>query len=210
MASSTTLSEPIRVAIASENDEYDAEIYRALLRLVLGRPVIRWNPGDKRFSGWKSIATQADLFLRAAEADGVAYALFAVDNDGGARRRLDHQPDHVVLEHAADEDAGCRYCWLLSAVPPWWRTPGRFQCLTIPVQTLETWLLHVGGYAFSSPTPEQTYDRAAIKKLLFGKPLPPLVDRTARALARLDQPGALERLRELSSFRRFEAELAGW
>src|SRR5688572_25405111 len=103
MASSTTRSEPLVVAIATENDDYDGDVYRALLEISLARPVERWNARDKRFSGWKSIARLADPFLRAAELDGVTHALFAIDNDGGSKRRPEHLSTHVPADEAAKE-----------------------------------------------------------------------------------------------------------
>jgi hypothetical protein len=80
----------------------------------------------------------------------------------------------------------------------------------VPVQTLETWLLVLKKHDFREPTPEQRYSRPALKKDLFGKPLPPEEERTRMALRLLQVPGALELLRQRPSFQRFEARLAGW
>lgn len=156
VSSAIPSSAPLVVVIGTEFDDYDGEIYRVLLEMAL---------------------------LDRAAADGVQHALFAIDNDGGSVKRPAHSLDHVSSAQAAEENDGCRYCWLREAIPSAWRAAGGLQCLVVPIQTLETWLLAVDGYAFSAPTPEQLYHRAALKKAYFGKPLPSVSDRLDRAKA---------------------------
>jgi hypothetical protein len=77
------------------------------------------------------------------------------------------------------------------------------------VQTLETWLLWIRGYAFPG-VPEQWAHRSAIKKAFFGKPLPPEGERALLALEQVNAPHALDRLRERRSFRAFEEQILSW
>ena len=198
----------LRVAIAAENDDYDGAILRRLLELALGEAVDPW-ASEMRFSGLWSVATQADPFLHSARAGGVKHALFAVDNDGGARRRPEHSPGHDAAQQAADPD-GCRWCWLDRHVPAWWREGGRLQCVVVPVQTIETWLLHLRGDVLPAPSPEQFYSRQVLKRALFGRAKPPLARRVELALELLARPDALERLRGRPSFRLVEVQLQGW
>jgi hypothetical protein len=126
----------MRVAIAAENDDYDGEIYRVLLARVLGTEIERFHP-EIRFSGLWSVIKAAEPFLRRAQANDVRHALFAVDNDGGARRHPEHAPEHDGAREAADSD-GCRVCRLDMTLPRWWLAEGHRQCIVIPVQTIET------------------------------------------------------------------------
>jgi hypothetical protein len=198
----------ITVAIATENDFYDGELYRTLVEMIIKKPAQAWKT-DLRFSGWKSIADQGPLFLVKAQQQDIVHAIFAIDNDGGATRAPEHQAAHVSAQQAKDEKAGCRYCWLVEKVPKWWAGKGNKLCLAVPVQTLETWLLYLRGDAML-PSPEQIYDRKKLKELFFGKPFPPTEKRTALALEQLQKPEALTKLRDLRSFKQFEAHLASW
>jgi hypothetical protein len=195
------------VAIASENDEFDAEVYRALLALVLGDEVTRW-PTDMRFTGWQSVEKQLDLYLARAAERGVRHALIGVDNDGGARRHPEHVESHDPGVHAEDPD-GCCECWLRSIVPQAWRESGGQECVVVPVQCIETWLLWLRGDPLE-PSPEAVYGRRTLKTRFLGKPTPPLTQRTKLALAQIERPDALARLRERPSFVRFEAQVLAW
>ena len=55
----------LRVAIASEYDLYDGEIYRFLLEKILAQPVERW-VGDYSFTGNRSVVKLAPAFLATA------------------------------------------------------------------------------------------------------------------------------------------------
>ncbi|MEO7592308.1 MAG: hypothetical protein ABI134_13920 [Byssovorax sp.] len=198
----------LTVAIAAENDDYDAEIYRTLLELLLGQPITRY-PTARRFSGCRSVRDLSEAYLRDADRQGVTHALFAIDNDGGAKRAPEHDQEHDAPVEAVNED-GCRACWLAEVLPRWWTINGSKRCLVVPVQTLETWLLCVRGDPFSAPSPEQQYGRPVLKKRFFGKPEPPAQMRCSMALAELSKPGALAILRQRRSFQHFEAQLADW
>ncbi|HEX7600456.1 MAG TPA: hypothetical protein VF316_02580, partial [Polyangiaceae bacterium] len=99
------------VAIATECDDFDAEVYRVLLERLLGEPIARWKT-DRRFSGWPSVRGLVRVYLEAASLDAVEHALVAIDNDGGARRRPEHEATHVAKDQAADPDGGCAFCLL--------------------------------------------------------------------------------------------------
>jgi hypothetical protein len=198
----------LTVAIAAENDDYDAEIYRRLLEILLGEEIARF-PTERRFSGWRSVHDLSEAYLRDADRKGVKHALFAIDNDGGAKSALEHEHEHDAPAEAANKD-GCRVCWLAEALPSWWTVSGSKRCLVVPVQTLETWLLCVRGDAFTAPSPEQQYGRPTLKKRYFSKPEPPVEKRCAMALAELSKPDALVTLRKRRSFQHFESQLADW
>lgn len=205
---------PLTVAIASENDLFDGEIYRSLLEQILGRPVIRWRT-EMRFDGHRAIYKLSDPFLDRAHQTGIKHALVAVDNDGGLKRRPEHDPascpvskdPSIVID--IDDDVTCRYCWLSSAIPTSWTKRGGLLCLAVPVQTIETWLLHLRGDALE-PSPERVFDRPNLKKRFFGRPLPPAAERLAAALAQVQRSDALDRLRERRSFALFESQLSAW
>ena len=198
----------LTIAIAAENDGYDAEIYRVLLELLLGQPVARYAT-QRRFTGWRSVLEHSEAYLRDADRQRIRHALFAVDNDGGAKCAPEHEPTHDAPTHAADDD-GCRVCTLAATLPRWWTASGSKRCIVVPVQTLETWLLHVRGDAFTAPTPEQQYGRRVLKKRFFGKSPLPETERLRMALAEVRKPDALDVLRQRRSFRHFEAQLADW
>jgi len=198
----------LKVAIASEYDLYDGEIYRFLLQEILGVSVEKW-PNSYAFSGCRTVAKLAPAFLAAAASSGIEHALLAVDNDGGARRRPEHEPGHVPPSFRLDDDEACRECWLVEAVPKSWMASGAKVCVGVPIQTLETWLLTLRGDVLH-PTAEQHYGRAALKKRFFGKPTPPLAGRIRLALEVLRKPNALATLRTRPSFARFEAAARAW
>ncbi len=143
-------------AIAAENDLYDAEVYRALLEVELGENVERWR-SDLVFTGWKHIRAQLPLFLQAAADQKVTRALVAIDNDGGSKRHPEHLPAHDAAAQASDRE-GCRFCALATWLPASWRTDDRRACITVPVQTLETWRLCVSGHDFGERPPEAHYE----------------------------------------------------
>jgi hypothetical protein len=206
MAFSTRTSEmPLTVAIASEFDPFDGEIYRFLLSALLGTDVVKWT-GGFIFNGCRSVAKFAPAFLPAAGAGGVRHALLAVDNDGGSRRRPEHQVDHVSRPFDLDDDEGCRECWLEKATPSSWS--GK-TCIGVPVQTIETWLLVLRGHSFER-APEHLYARRVLRKLFFGEPHPPVADRIKLALSELTKPDALQILAARPSFQRFAKQLEGW
>lgn len=198
----------ISVAIASENDDYDGEIYRELISIVLGVPAVKWTGGIK-FSGCRSVAKQAGIFLARAASAGVRHALLAVDNDGGSRFRLEHRESDATLLFDVDDSDSCRECWLSSAVPTAWVASGGKLCVAVPVQTIETWLLVLDGQSLV-PSPEQVYDRAALKKRFLGKPTPPAQLRLQRARNVLRRTDALSVLAARPSFSRMQSALRTW
>ncbi|MEW5854826.1 MAG: hypothetical protein AB2A00_38980 [Myxococcota bacterium] len=197
----------LTVAIATEFDDYDAEVSRVLLEQALARSVVRWQTSI-RFNGDKSVKKLAPLYVRRALAEGVRHFLFTIDNDGGQRRRPQHAPEHDEIAEAADERDGCRWCWISRAAQV--DSPA-VRCIAVPVQTMETWLLVARGEALS-PSPEQCYHRPTLKKRFFGTPLPATDVRTRLAVDVIRQPHALHALRGLRSFQLFEAQLGieGW
>ena len=206
-------AQALTVAIASENDDFDGELYRALLELVLERPVLCWKT-EMRFDGHRAVYKLAEPFLSRARQHGVQHALFAVDNDGGSRRRPEHSdecpaPGTPPAAIGLDDDDACRVCWLQSGIPASWSAAGGLLCLAVPVQTIETWLLHLRGDELT-PSAEQVYNRPTLKKRFFGKPLPASKQRIQLALEQLQRADALLRLRERASFRLLESQLAAW
>ena len=200
----------IQLAIASENGTFDSELYRYLVERVLETEVSIWRPANPvRFGGCRSVVNQAPSFLRLADQAKIRHALLGIDNDGGSRRGLEHEPEHDMEQQAADED-GCRVCRLLNVVPPRWKSGAFRHCVVVPVQALETWLLAIQGHQFKAPTPEQYYDRSAMKTLFFGRKGLPVTVRTKVALEELQKPDSLDILRQRRSFRRFEQQLAAW
>src|SRR5665213_344137 len=105
----------LTVAIGSENDDVDAEVYRILLGRLLGQEVNRYATA-RSFSGWKSVRDLAAPYLADAWRNGARHALFAIDNDGGAKRAPEHDDTHDVRAQADDKN-GCRTCWLAQALP---------------------------------------------------------------------------------------------
>ncbi len=198
----------LTVAIASEFHAYYGEIYRYLLERILGTEVQAWK-SEIEFNGCKHVRKQAGLYLESAARDGVRHALIAIDNDGGSKRGLPHEPDHQVAQEVANPD-GCRVCWLLDTVPASWRADSYRSCVVVPVQTLETWLLVIKGHPFTERTPEQRYGRDVLKKDFFGKPIPSSHERKRLALELLRQPDALEKLSPRPSFQHFVSQVRAW
>ena len=197
------------VAIAAESDAYDSQIYKRLLGMVLDTDVTSWT-GGMIFNGNRAVAKLAPVFLSAASNAGIRHALLAVDNDGGGHRRQEHRHTCIVSTFDINDDVGCRECWLEAAAPPRWRASGGQLSVAVPVQTLETWLLALRGTVLNSPTPEQYYNRSALKSAFFGRPKPDLEGRIALARDLLDQPTALQTLEQRSSFRRFRDQVIRW
>jgi hypothetical protein len=196
------------VAIASEYDAFDGEVYELLLRLLLGRSVTRWTSGFV-FNGYHSVAKQCPAFLAAARAAGVRRALLAIDNDGDGTRCPEHDAAHIPPAFDIRDDEGCRECWLTAAIPSSWRAAPQRSCVVVPIQVVETWLLVLRGDALT-PTPEQMFDRKALKRRVFGTPSPPCTTRVRLAREQLDRPGALDVLRALPSSQRFAERIRGW
>lgn len=199
----------LTVAIAAESDGYDGFVYEYLLSQLLGVPVVRWAHGMV-FNGNRSVAKAAHAFLNAAANAGVRHALLAIDNDGGSQRRSEHQPTCTTPAFDINEDVGCRECWLEAAAPPAWTASGGQLSVVVPVQTLETWLLTLRGAQLNAPSPEQYYNRNALKAQFFGSPRPNLNGRVAQATAALQQPTAIQLLSLRPSFRRFKDRVAQW
>jgi hypothetical protein len=200
----------LRVAIATENLDHDGEIYRYLLARLLDVDVTQWTPSSPvRFMGWRMVRDQAPAYLERACRDGVRHALIAIDNDGGMKRAPEHARDHDVAAQATDQD-GCRVCRLLNALSRTWIGGEGSKCIVVPVQTIETWLLVLRGFDFKEGSPERRFDRKALKRDFFGKPLPAERERTRLAIQQLERPDALAVLRERRSFRHFEAQVSGW
>ncbi|TAK32558.1 MAG: hypothetical protein EPO40_02415 [Myxococcaceae bacterium] len=196
------------VALACENFDYDGAVFLHLLS-CLWAPVEPWVT-PIRFQGRNHVLKYLPTFLSVAFDAGVQYALVAIDNDGGARRHPEHEPQHRVEEQASDPDDGCAVCCVEHVIPSEWREPARRCCVAVPVQTLETWLLYLRGDPPLTPSPEQVYSRTKLKKMFFGPSMPPVATRREQALLMLQSPHALDRLRALRSFRHFEAQVAAW
>jgi len=197
------------VAIACENVDYDGAIFAHLLTRLWQHPVERWQT-EHHFTGRNAVLKYLGAFLHLAADDGVHFALVAIDNDGGARRQPEHDPLHRTEEEAnRPRGEGCSVCSVEAVIPPAWCAPPRHRCVVVPVQTLETWLLYLRGDTMS-PTPEQVYQRTKLKKMFFGPTLPPVADHRAQALAVLQAPDALDRLRALRSFRHFAEQVTTW
>lgn len=200
----------LTVAIASENDAADGEVYRYLLERLLDTHVERWKT-DISFNGggFRRVHSLMPKFLTLAAGAGVSRALVAIDNDGGSMRSPEHEGSHEPARDGAGEK-GCRVCWLSQRVPESWGGASHRACIVVPVQTLETWLLVLRGHDFGGKSPERVYYREGLKREFYGQPLPPSSRRTELALAQLRRPEALEMLRERPSFQLFAQQLRGW
>ncbi|MGC9983486.1 MAG: hypothetical protein ABSF35_07615 [Polyangia bacterium] len=201
----------LRVAIATENQDYDGEIYRFLLQGLLGVEIERWAPTEPvLFNGWVSVLRQARTYLKLAQRDGIGHALIAIDNDGGRKRHPEHEDSHKVAEQAADKKGGCRVCLLSHALSQTWIAGEGMKCIVVPVQMMETWLLTVRGFVFKEATPEERFCRPVLKRDFFGESARTTPQKTQMALAVLRLPDALNILRRRPSFQHFERQLAGW
>ena len=198
----------LEVALASENNAYDAVLFGDLLTMLLGAPVRVWT-GQFEFAGCKAVAKLAPAFLVAARLAGLRHALLAVDNDGGALRRPEHASAHVPVPFNIDDDDTCRECWLQQSLPASWGSNGEKTCIAVPVQAVETWLLCARGDNLS-PSPEHVYYRSGLKKRFFGRGGLSAAKRLALARSELAKPGSLATLRARPSFQRFEARLSTW
>lgn len=196
------------VAVACENVDYDGAVFLELLARLWG-PVEPWET-PYRFNGRKAVLKHLPTFLGFAADAHLRHSLVAIDNDGGARRCPEHEDQHRIEDQASDPDDGCAVCCVEHVIPGEWRDPARRYCVAVPVQTLETWLLHLRGAPALTPTPEQVYSRTKLKKLFYGESKPPVATRRELALVTLRTPDAMERLRALRSFRHFEAQVAAW
>jgi hypothetical protein len=199
-----------RLALATENNPVDGEI---LLRLVgrLGIQPKPWATSVRPFTGWQGIFKELPIFLELARRDGVQRALICIDNDGGARRHPAHQEDHDRVAEAQNGKAGCRTCRMLERLPEVWRAAPLEACVVVPVQAIETWLLALRNHAFANSTPENNYDRNALKKQFWADDLHAGDKRRlAVADAVLERADALVVLRKRPSFAAFENQVAGW
>ncbi len=208
MAAGTDLA----VAVVCENMASDGAILTRLVELVLDRPVQRWQPEGIELNGWKHVYKLSRSLLQWAADEGVEHAVVAVDNDGGAKRRPLHSPDHEPpadreMEALLDDKDTCRWCTLRAALPE--ELPLAV-CLAVPLQALETWLMAASGEFDDEKRPEAIYHPRALKARCWGKPKPPDEDRQAMALEWLSGPDVLERLRRCESFGLFERCLLSW
>lgn len=196
------------VAIASESNQFDREVYRRLLELVLEIGVSAFKT-DIEFGNRTRVRTLANAFLERVLGQGVRHALFAIDNDGGMARRPAHDPAHNRIEQMTNPNDACSTCLMDSSVAPKWYELGVQVVFVVPIQTIETWLLVAQGSPFEG-RPENTYHRPTLKKRLYGKPEPPVARRLEVALSVLSDPNALERMRALQSFVLFEQQVRSW
>jgi len=203
----------LEVAVVCENIASDGAILARIVELVLDRPVRRWEgDGIQVTKGWKGVYRLARPLLQRAADDGVQHAVVSVDNDGGAKRRPLHAPDHeppigTEIEVLVDDKRTCRWCVLRAALPE--ELPLAV-CLAVPLQTLEAWLLAARGGLDDDERLEAIYQRSQLKKRCWGRPMPPDEDRQAMALEWLSEPGVLDRLRRCASFGLFERCLLTW
>jgi hypothetical protein len=145
----------------------------------------------------------------------VRHALLAVDNDGGAKKFLEHDPAHAELPSVTDKatlqrERLCRVCTLSAIIPPTWTAEHRRACVVVPVQTLETWVLCIQNDAFRESAPEKQYNRGALKKLCYGTDDLSAREQRDHAVEVLSRRDALDLLRQRASFRRFEDGVRGW
>ena len=205
----------IEVAIACENSDTDGEIYRHLLELILDCEVATFAPrGHHRFSGWKSVYRLAPSFIALAADAGVRHALLVVDNDGGAKKHPEHADTDAPLPRGTPlkeliESKGCRTCSLAALDLRGWRSSGRSLCIVVPVQAVETWVLFLKEYPFKAPTPEKEYHRRHLKSICYGKQAP-AEEQVSKATKAFSQAGAVDRLMERQSFRRFRECVETW
>jgi len=88
---------------------------------------------------------------------------------------------------------------------------GSKACITVPVQTIETWLLAIRGEpVFATATPEQQYNRQFLKKAFYRTSALPMASKVALAMAELQKTDALAVLAQRPSFARFTARLTHW
>lgn len=202
------MTAPLPVAIAAEAP-YDTRIIQVLVERLLDRPIVPW-VGAYKFNGCKSVATLALAFLGAAARADIRHALLAIDNDGGSRKRPEHADSCILpTEFNANDDDGCRECWLHSAVPLSWTAGGGKSCIVVPVQTIETWLLTIRGDDLGE-SPEGNYHRPTLKKKFYGERKPSFERGLAIAMVELRKTNAVDVLRRRESFQRFAGHLASW
>lgn len=198
-----TPAEPLRVAVATENSQFDGALYVKLLELLLQRPVEGfYGAPPKNFSGRPSLRGNLGLLVAEALSAGVRHLLVGIDNDGGSARRLEHNDEHTP-EHALENpNDACSTCWLLHLRGDHWEQLTGF-CLVVPVQTFEAWLLYARGEELKS-----SWSRSHLKKRCYGSPLPDVRERRRIAEEALTTTESLSRLRQLGSFQCFEQQLA--
>jgi len=156
-------------------DDSDAAIFEALLTNLFGTQV-QAQPGEFRLrrGGWNSVLALAPAVARKAHGAGMDGALFAIDNDGA-------EPLHSSAHETTPADE-CRVCALRIAArieePLSWprpELPSLKYLFAVPVQALETWLLHAKDHRFKGPADELGKDasgRRELKRLLYGSDQP--------------------------------------
>jgi hypothetical protein len=151
-------------------DDTDEDVFRVLLSRILGRDVV---PSETQYrfprGGWTNALRLAPSIARDAYNKGLDGALFAIDNDGAT-------PTHSTAHEEGTE--GCLFCKLRAAArvdePLSWPRQGLPRLryfFTVPVQTLETWLLLGKGHDFKGEGETLGRDhtgRAKLKRLLYG------------------------------------------
>lgn len=177
-------------------NETDAQVFEVLLTNILGTTV-QADLFPYRRDGWHKVLSVAPKIARKAHRDGLHGALFAIDNDGA-------EPIHSEA-HETNPNPTCRLCKLKAEAridePLAWPRPGlpplRY-LFAVPVQTLETWLLHAQGHDFKGAADSLGRDgsgRRQLKKLLYGveQPDSATMIKVARPLAEKLNPDALAR-----------------
>lgn len=198
------------VAIASENNGVDGRLIGELVRMLRGIAIEAWPSWHHRLpGGWGGVVDSTTTFLKLATGDGVQRAVLMIDNDGGAKRRPEHLPSHDQIQEAKNREDGCATCLLSAQVPAEWLSLPNRACVVVPVQTLETWLLVAAGSAFKNPVPERNFHRRVLKRDLYGATEGDDAKLTL-ALATLQNPNALTRLRQRPSFAAFEQQIQAW
>lgn len=193
-------------------DSSDAEILRALMSRVCGQEIlIHEREYRVPLGGWNKVLELASVFSRAAFNSDARGVVFAIDADAG-------EPLHEV-SHEQLPVEGCRHCGLVRAARVdevlSWSRPGlpplRF-FFTVPVRTLETWLLAARGARI--PGDASTFgrtgaERRQLKRLLYGSEAPVREHRIEVGLAAV-RDGDLDLLSSISpSFAMFRSSLLG-
>lgn len=197
--------------VATENGRFDASIYCALAARVTGLALEPWDKSGHFDHGRQFVIRNIPAFMIEAAKAGVRHAIVAVDNDGGSKRRIEHEEAHDAAPDVSDWNRCCSECLLQHRVPLEWRDAGGAACIVVPVQAIETWLLAVCGWNFGGKRPEDFHSRTMLKRryreLVYGvNEERDEAFRIEKALAAVASDAALERLRERPSFLRFEAQ----
>jgi hypothetical protein len=190
-------------------DPSDQEVLSGIMGRVLG-DIIEPAQEQYRFKmrGFSKALKLASSVARHAYHKGLDGAVFAIDNDG--------TPPHLP-GHAQTPQAECRVCQLRQAAaihePASWPRPALppLQFLfAVPLQTIESWLLHVQGYDFKGQAETLGADangRKKLKQALYGTSDPD--GRTMRETSRplTERLVPTELARQSASFRYFLDQL---